>query len=58
MFKIAFYSFNNPLQLLGIIEKRIDNKFSNDEEDAFINEQLDSLAGNKCYNKNNFLIEK
>lgn len=57
MAKIAFYTFNHPLQLLQIIEQLITNKFSNDEEAVFIHQQLESLRPNKCYNKNNILLD-
>jgi hypothetical protein len=45
------------MQLLDIIQERIENKFSNNEEEVFINKQLQLVGQNRCYSKDNFLLE-
>ena len=55
--KIAFYTFSHPLEMVEAIERRINNTMSNDEEQEFLNEELEKVRHRKCYDPNNILLD-
>lgn len=57
LMRISFYTFNHPLQLLDIIEARINVKLSNEEELAFLQGELEKVKHNPCFNFNSQLID-
>lgn len=57
LMRISFYTFNHPLQLLDIIEARINVKLSNEEELAFLQGELEKVKHNPCFNFNSLLID-
>ena len=56
--KIAFFTYSHPLDLLEIMEKRLDSTFSNVEEEVFLRMELERVSVNKCYNPNNILLDR
>jgi hypothetical protein len=55
--KIVFYTFSHPLKLIDVIERRLSRPFSNEEEQAFLTEELDRVKSLKCYDPNNLLFD-
>lgn len=58
LLRIAFYTFNNPHILLNIVEKRLNSKFSNNEEEEFLESELENVKILKCYRKSNVLFDE
>ena len=56
--KIAFHTYSKPLELLDIIENRLNSTFSTDEEEVFFRTSLEKVKGIKIYNPENLLLDQ
>lgn len=56
--KIAFFTYEHPLDFLDIMEKRLESTFSNAEEEVFLKKELERVSVNKCYNPDNILLDR
>ena len=57
LLKIAFFTFNRPHLLLDVIERRLQAKLSNDEEQAFLEYELAGVVEFGCFNPDNPLLD-
>lgn len=57
--KIAFYTYKKPLELLEIIEGRLNAVFDIEEEGAYFREKLEKVRlENHCYALDNLLLDE
>lgn len=54
LLRIAFYTFTRPLLLLDVVERRLNAKMSNEEEEAFLGAELEGVrSGGYCFQADN-----
>ena len=57
MIKIAFYTFRKPEELLDIIEERLDSLFSHEEEEQFLERQINQVKLYDSFDPNEALLD-
>ena len=58
LLKIALYTFDRPHLLLDVVERRLKAKLSNNEEQAFLENELAAVVGFGCFRADNPLLEE